>query len=132
MSREEKEQIITAIIIFILIGTGLYRFYATNKVNDNVVKENRTKIEVIYLDETEENKAEQNREAGFKPLKLININEASQDELEKLPGIGETFAKRIISYRMTNGIFARKEEIMKVKGIGEKRYGKMKDFIAVR
>ena len=127
MSREEKEQIITAIIIFILIGTGLYRFYATNKVNDNVVKENRTKIEVIYLDEIEEN-----REAGFKPLKLININEASQDELEKLPGIGETFAKRIISYRMTNGIFARKEEIMKVKGIGEKRYGKMKDFIAVR
>lgn len=62
-----------------------------------------------------------------KPL-LININTASRVELDKLPGIGPKTADKIIKYRENNQ-FDSKEEIMKVKGIGEGKFAKMKEFI---
>jgi competence protein ComEA len=62
---------------------------------------------------------------------LININTASAAELDALPGIGEVLAGRIIEYRETTGGFKSVEEIMAVSGIGEKKYGDIKDMITV-
>lgn len=61
----------------------------------------------------------------------IDINTASLTELQKLPRIGAKVAQRIIDYRKTHGRFNKIEEIMKVKGIGEKIFKKIKDFITV-
>lgn len=61
----------------------------------------------------------------------ININTASKEELITLPGIGEILARRIIDYRNTYGPFKSIEEIMKVKGIGEGTFNKIKDKIFV-
>lgn len=63
---------------------------------------------------------------------LININTASQTELESLPGIGPTLAQRIIEYRKENGPFQRIEDIMEVQGIGEATFERIKDHITVR
>lgn len=63
--------------------------------------------------------------------KKIDINTASVVELQKLPRIGEKVAQRIVDFRKENGKFKKIEEIMKVKGIGEKIFGGMKDFITV-
>ena len=62
---------------------------------------------------------------------LININMASQAELETLPGIGPTTAQMIISYREENGDFASIEEIINVSGIGPGLYDRIKDLITV-
>ncbi|RLD13968.1 MAG: ComEA family DNA-binding protein [Caldiserica bacterium] len=62
---------------------------------------------------------------------LININTASREELETLPGIGEVLAQRIIDYRRTNGYFKSIEEIKEVSGIGEKKFEAIKDLITV-
>ncbi|MEW5806327.1 MAG: helix-hairpin-helix domain-containing protein [Acidobacteriota bacterium] len=62
---------------------------------------------------------------------LININTASVEELIKLPGIGQALAKRIVDFRSENGPFKRVEDLMKVKGIGEKNFQKLKDLITV-
>jgi len=62
---------------------------------------------------------------------LININTANSDRLKLLPGIGETRAEKIISYRKVNGGFAEKEDIMKVDGIKEGIYSNIEDLIAV-
>lgn len=62
---------------------------------------------------------------------LVDINSASQEELEQLPGIGPTLAERIIAYREENGPFARIEDIVNVSGIGSATYDEIKDLIAV-
>ncbi|MFB0566348.1 MAG: ComEA family DNA-binding protein [Candidatus Aminicenantaceae bacterium] len=61
----------------------------------------------------------------------ININTASLEKLQKLPRIGVKVAQRIIDYRKANGKFKKIEEIMKVKGIGEKIFKGIKDSITV-
>ena len=63
--------------------------------------------------------------------KKININTASLVELQKLPRIGEKVGQRIIDFRKKNGRFRKVEEIMKVKGIGEKMFNRIKDLITV-
>ncbi len=62
---------------------------------------------------------------------LININTADESELSKLPGIGLNYAKNIIEYRKINGKFKKIEDVLKVKGIGKKKFEKIKDFIKV-
>ena len=65
------------------------------------------------------------------PNKLINLNKATKLELMKLPGVGEKTADVIIEYRKTNP-FSRIEDVMNIKGIGPKKFDKMKEFIIVQ
>lgn len=61
----------------------------------------------------------------------ININTAKVEELQKLPRVGPKIAQRIVDFRKENGNFRRIEDIMNVKGIGEKTFIRMKDMISV-
>ncbi len=59
----------------------------------------------------------------------INLNSATGDELRELPGIGKTVSARIVSYREANGSFKKLEELMNVKGIGEKLFTRLRPFV---
>ena len=61
----------------------------------------------------------------------VNINKAGLDELITLPRIGPAMAKRIADYREKNGNFKKIEDLMQVKGIGEKTFLQLKDLITV-
>jgi competence protein ComEA len=61
----------------------------------------------------------------------ININTASATDLQTLPGIGAKTAGRIIEYRQKNGPFKKIEELMNVRGVGEKNFLKLKNQISV-
>jgi competence protein ComEA len=61
----------------------------------------------------------------------VNLNTATVADLEKLPGVGPATAARIIEYREKNGPFKKIEELMNVKGIGEKAFLKLKPLVAV-
>ena len=61
----------------------------------------------------------------------VNINTASQAELDSLPGIGPALAQRIIDFRVENGNFNSIEDIQNVKGIGDSKYEDIKDKIVV-
>ena len=71
-----------------------------------------------------------NKEVDNTP-KIISINTASKEELMTLKGIGEAKALAIIAYREEHGSFTSINEIMNIKGIGEKMFEKIKDFITL-
>ena len=62
---------------------------------------------------------------------VVNINTASAAELEALPGVGAKTAARIVEYRQKNGPFKKIEELMNVRGVGEKNFLKLKPQITV-
>jgi competence protein ComEA len=63
--------------------------------------------------------------------KKININQASAKEFSNLPRIGQKQAERIVEYRKEHGNFARVEDLMEVKGVGEKLFTTVKPYLAV-
>lgn len=65
------------------------------------------------------------------PAKVIDINQADIQELDELPGIGPAIAARIVEYREENGPFSKIEDLMEVRGIGEKKFLNLKDRITV-
>jgi competence protein ComEA len=71
--------------------------------------------------------------SGAKPAGtgVVNINSASTTDLATLPGIGAKTAARIVEYRQKNGPFKKIEELMNVRGVGEKSFLKLKEQITV-
>lgn len=61
----------------------------------------------------------------------VNINQASVEQIAYLPRIGTKVAARVLDYRKTHGQFARPEDLMEVKGIGEKLFLTLKPYVAV-
>ena len=66
-----------------------------------------------------------------KASQLLSLNRASQAELEQLPGVGPTLAGRMLDWRTANGGFKKKEDLMKVSGIGQKLFASMKDLVTL-
>ena len=71
--------------------------------------------------------------AAAKPAStaIVNLNTASATDLESLPGIGAKTAARIVEYRQKNGPFKKVEELMNVRGVGEKNFLKLKPQLTV-
>ena len=61
----------------------------------------------------------------------VNLNSATVDQLESLPGIGPRTAQRILEFRAKNGGFKRVEDLMKIQGIGEKSFLKLRPLVTV-
>ncbi|MCJ7625049.1 MAG: ComEA family DNA-binding protein [Anaerolineaceae bacterium] len=90
--------------------------------------------EKLFVPSTSDGKYEDNGNLtdGFPSAeRLININTATQEELEELPGIGPSRAEDIIAYRNEHGPFVLIEEIQNVTGIGQGLYENFKDFITI-
>ena len=64
-------------------------------------------------------------------VQRVNINSASADELEALPGIGRAIAERIVAHRSQHGPFRRVEHVMLVRGISERKFLDIQDLITV-
>lgn len=71
------------------------------------------------------------QKSGPGSVDKVNINSATAEQLQSLPGVGPVTAKAIIEYRTKVGKFNRIEEIINVKGIGEKKFQRIKDRIVV-
>lgn len=65
------------------------------------------------------------------PIAVVNINTGTSVELQTLPGVGAATATRIIEYRQKNGGFKKIEDLMNVRGIGEKTFLKLKPLITI-
>jgi competence protein ComEA len=65
------------------------------------------------------------------PAAVVNLNTATVEQLDALPGIGAAMAARIVEYRQKNGAFKKVEDLMNVRGIGEKNFLKLKPLITI-
>jgi competence protein ComEA len=62
---------------------------------------------------------------------VIDINQASPEDIQKLPGIGPALAQRIVAYRQKHGPFRRVEDLMVIKGIGIKKWKALRPYVRV-
>lgn len=67
----------------------------------------------------------------LQPGQTVDVNTASESELERLPGVGPSLARRIIEYREANGRFATPDDLQNVSGIGPSKFAKMEAFVRV-
>lgn len=89
--------------------------------------------QVIVGSTQQSQSASEGPEQSFSTLNRgkVNINTASISELKTLDGVGDATAQKILEYRQTYGRFAKPEDLLKVSGIGEKKYEALKDKICV-
>jgi competence protein ComEA len=69
--------------------------------------------------------------AASAPTGKVNLNTATVSQLEDLPGIGPSLAARIVDHRQKNGAFKSVEDVLAVKGIGEKNFARIQAFLSV-
>lgn len=111
------------ILIFLmasaLIGAGMnYYKKAGNKVTVKV-----TSADTAWDDKRMEDLV--------KEAKIVNINTADEQKIERLPGIGPSLAREIVHYRKTCGLFKNIEDLNKVKGIGPKKLSAIREYLTL-
>jgi competence protein ComEA len=70
-------------------------------------------------------------EAAAPAKKTVNVNQASASELARLPRVGPSLAGKIVAHREQHGPFKRAEDLMEVKGVGEKMFALLKPYVSV-
>ena len=137
---KKLEKIKQMIIIALMVISGIW-YVTKGREKDSTAyafTEQKSESVNIEIEEPEGNKevvdpciAETEPTEALISDNLVNLNSATQKELETLPGVGPTTAKNIIDYREKYGGFADIEEIKNVKRIGDKTYEKLKEYITV-
>lgn len=64
-------------------------------------------------------------------VQVMDLNQATAEQLQALPGVGPSISRRIVEFRDRQGPFERVEDLMRVKGIGEKTFLKLKPYLKV-
>lgn len=108
--------------------------YITSNASDETLNESSSGNGSVSASSSSNGSSNDNKTSGSSidaQSNIVNINTATQTELETLPGIGPSLALRIIEYRKENGKFNNIEEIKNVKGIGEAKYDDIKKHIKV-
>ncbi len=115
------------------IQDDLYDYSVQDSIFKKISSDTMTVDKKMTIEDVETKKKEQKRKSKKSELltKSININSASQKELEKLPRIGPATAKNIIEFRKENGPFKTFKDIKKVKRIGPKTLEKIKPYITL-
>ena len=103
-----------------------------NKNNENMIDESYIISSSGGVSSKEDTNSTQGSSSTSTSNEKVNINTATQEELDTLPGIGPSIASKIIDYREQNGKFNSIEEIKEVSGIGDAKYEKIKDSITIK
>lgn len=121
MSKDTQIRLLSAIVLLLFFLLLASKFSAQLKAD---LFEGVTLYEIEAIEVSDENTTNED-------IIKVNINSNNVFELMQIPGIGKSKAEAILQYRKENGDFDYIEEIMEVKGIGEKLFDGMKDYIYI-
>lgn len=130
MNNKEKV-VLYFLIVSLLIGSGV-SLYKKQKTQKTLINFETEKLTIADTVKTLSSKTESIKSKKGEFNTLIDINQATADELEILPGIGPVLAQRIIEERNRVGKFSDQEDLIKVKGIGKKKLAKIKGQIIIK
>jgi competence protein ComEA len=119
MTKQEKS-VIYFLVAMLFLGLAV-KFFKT------VINRPHLKIESVNIP------ADKNIDVKkiIKENSTVKINSATAEDFSRLPGIGKGLAARVVEYRNQNGSFIMIEDLKNVKGIGDKKYDAIKDYLAV-
>ena len=134
---QKERRVVLFLLVMVALGTvvKIYRQQKNNVLNS---AQGIEKKEKLLRDFSELGKDSINIKKDIdspnlaneeKALKTININTATETEIQKLPLIGPVLARRVVEYRTENGGFKSIDEIKNVKGIGEKIFERIRHYI---
>lgn len=122
MRTKRYKTIVFVLIITICVGLGIYVQEREKQYKSFFVERNNAGAVIApTIEETEE----------IDEKVMVNINTDNYFELMQLDGIGEKTAKRIIEFRKENGNFEVIEDLMRIEGIGKKKFDDIKEYIYV-
>ena len=130
------EKLILFLVFLVFAGIIVTFAFSWSYIEDDDTKSGDT-VSFQYITESKTQSPSVNGNVssvsgnGEQTKDMININTATVDELDTLPGIGPAKAQAIVDYRNTQGNFLKIEDIMNVSGIGEKIFEQIKDSITV-
>ncbi len=114
-----EKTVVIVLAAMLFAGSMLLFGHNTRPFKKIVIVENGIKQE-LTLSQVEDLLKQQNK---------VDINKATAEELQRIPGIGAVMSLRILEYRERNGNFTRNEELLEVEGIGEKKLAAIKEHI---
>lgn len=145
ITRKERIVISALLVIIVLMATlslFIKKQYENSSENYEAIRQEferkSTALELKKTEDLEKYTVQKNSpENNEEPMVVVeatrvNINTAGITELQKLKGIGQTYAQRIIDYRTENGEFKTIDELIKVKGIGKKRLDDIRAFVILK
>ncbi len=125
-----REQVGILLVCLVLAGSGV--LLLKEKPESGTMSFSSGNGKVLEANSNASTKSSANSSAAEPAISTkININTASLEDLDKLPGVGPATAQKIIDYRNQNGLFPSIEAIDGVSGIGPSKYSQMKDMISI-
>ena len=133
--KEHGLDIVVGLVVLLAVGSGVMFLNQPQDTKQSSIRVVQSEEKVLGVsDKGKEKGGEDKEESETEEVSgsdFVNINTASQSELESLPGVGPKTAEKIIDYRDSYGDFVSEEEIMEVKGIGEGKFSDIEDLITV-
>ena len=128
----KKQNFPWLILITCIFAAFLFGFFAGRNLNRTPVQIKPLPVATVSSAATTAASETNDPTTGSSDVSFpLNINTATAQQLEALPGIGPTYAQRIIDYRNTHGPYTSPSQLLNVSGIGEKRLAAIWDYITI-
>ena len=128
---KNEQKVFLFLSVVFLSGVAI-KIYKTYVIPPEAPRFDYAQSDSVFLERSKSVNADSAAVPGAEIIRTVNVNTATKSELMMLPGIGEATAERILLYREEQGKFKKPADLKNIKGIGDKKFEKLKPYIEVQ